>query len=271
MLKGLKASYIKYGITVNGEKIVSPRGVVVSPFLKPGNSKTGKSVYTYSNLPTNKTFETIYGAVKGTCPYNCAGCYATKGFYNFSNTKNALAVNTMLCYTELEFVEKAIRAQLDTLPGVDVRIHAAGDFFSKEYAEMWRGIVRDYPNNKFWTYTKAEYENIFDEFENANIVKSIIPGVGFNFGHIDYIFKAYTELVERGEKPYICRCTFDKSQHCEGCKGCINNKYVLFVEHSTEYVAENDEHFAAAREIVDKQTDASPEEIRAAITELLNK
>lgn len=269
MKKALKDSYKAYGIYTNGEKIVTPVGLV-SPLLKEGNTKTGKTVYTFSLLPTNKTFETVYGTIKGSCPCNCQGCYATKGNYNFPGVRSSMAANTVLCYEHLDFVEKAIRAQLDTLPGVDIRIHAAGDFFNKEYADMWRRIASDYANtNKFWTYTKAEYENTFSGLANANIVKSIIPGFGFNFGHIEYVLRAYVELVKRGETPYICRCTFDDAQHCEGCKGCINNKYVLFAEHSTEYKAAEDPLFSAALDIVNAQKDNTPAQISEMIRKIL--
>ncbi len=226
--KALATSYNKYGIAVSGDKIVSPIGLV-APLLKIGtNGKLGKTVASCSVLAGNKAYKTKFGEIPGTCGYNCPGCYAMQGKFNCPDVVNSNAVNTILAREYIDFFDRAIRAQLDTLPGVAVRLHAAGDFFSKEYADTWRAIVRDYPNNEFWTYTKAEYESAFDNLPNGNIVKSIIPNFGFNFGTIEYIFRAYLELVARGETPYICRCTFDKSQHCENCKGCINNKYVLF-------------------------------------------
>lgn len=255
-------------VTIDGARIVSPIGDIM-PVLKDGNTKTGKTVKTFSLLPTNKAFNTCFGTIPGTCPYHCEKCYATRGKYNCDNVINSNAINTILARDYMDFLDRAIRAQLDTLPGVDIRIHAAGDFFNKAYAEMWRGIVRDYPTNKFWTYTKTEYENTFAGLENGNIVKSLLPGIGFNFGHIEYVLRAYVELVARGETPYICRCTFDKNQHCENCKGCIDNLYVLFVEHSTEYKAEKDPLFPAACAIVDMQKDHTPQEIATEIEKIL--
>ena len=269
MKKALLENFKKYGIAVNGDNIYCPSvGVWCAVFLKEGNSKTGKKVYTFSILPTNQLFQTKYGIIPGTCPCHCSGCYATKGNYNFENVRNALAVNTLSAYKDLSFLDKAIRAQLDTLPGVDIRIHAAGDFFSKEYAEMWRGIVADYPNNKFWTYTKSEHADIFHDLENGNIVKSILPCGGFNFGHLDYILDKYAELTAMGEEPYICKCGFDPSQHCENCRGCIEHKYVLFAEHSTGYKAEKDPLFQAARDLVEKQKNYSCANIAEYIAEL---
>ena len=258
-------------ITADGARIVTPIGDIM-PVLKDGNGKTGKRVKTFSTLAGKKAYKTIYGACRGTCSGNCPGCYAMTGKFNCSNVVNSNAANTILARDYMDFIDRAIRAQLDTLPGVDIRIHAAGEFFNKKYAEMWRGIVRDYPNNNFWTYTKSEYEGTFDGLENGNIVKSIIDGVGFNYGDIAYLFRAYVELVARGEKPYICRCTFDKNQHCESCRGCINNKYVLFVKHSTpDYNAEKDPLFPDACRIVDLQKDHTPEEIAEEIIKILNR
>lgn len=267
--KALKASYNKYGIAVSGDKISTPAGMV-APLLKQGNTKTGKKVWTFSTLPTNKVFSTACGDICGTCPCNCTGCYATKGNYNFKTTRNSLAINTLLCRDHLDIVNKMIRAQLDTLPGVDIRIHAAGDFFGDEYANMWRDIVKDYPTNNFWTYTKvAKYESLFDDLPNGNIVKSIIPACGFNFGHIEYIAKAYIALVNAGATPYVCRCTFDDMQHCEGCRGCIEHKHVLFVEHSTEYKAKADPLFSVMSAIVDMQKNASPADIAARLADMI--
>lgn len=35
------------------------------------------------------------------------------------------------------------------------RIHESGDFYSQEYFDAWLGVIRKYPNVKFYAYTKA--------------------------------------------------------------------------------------------------------------------
>ena len=105
-----------------------------------------------------------------------------------------------------------------------------------------------------WTYTKVrEYESAFDDLKNANIVKSIIPHVGVNFGKCEYIINAYLALKARGESVYICKCGIDKKQHCEKCGVCAAYKYVLFVEHSTGYDATKDPLFHSLCELVNNQ------------------
>lgn len=253
-----KEIYSAYDIHYNNGKIIAPKFGFINPLLVNGNTKLGKGVWTFSTLPTNKDFHvTISGqayTVKGTCPCHCDGCYATKGNYNFSSVQNSLAVKTILCREYLDFVKCAIIAQIKAENIQLCRIHASGDFFSDEYISMWKEIVEACPECVFWSYTKnSKAENAFDGFQNCNIVKSIIPGFGFNFGKCGYILKVYKALQEIGKPVYICRCGVDKNQHCTNCKGCSKNEFVLFIEHSTGYNAESDELFPVLKALIDSQ------------------
>ena len=236
-----KAIYAKYGINYHDNKIDTPIGTMCE-LLKVGNAKTGKAVRTWS---MNQT----------TCPCHCKGCYGDNGCYRFASTILSLARNTELARNHLEFLERAIRAQLETFPdGTEIRIHALGDFFSADYLDMWRRIVRDYPQHVFWTYTKVQaFEDAFNEYGNANIVKSIVKGFGFNFGHCDYVIDMYKALKSVGANVHICRCGIDPSQHCAGCHKCSESEYVLFVEHSTDYVAEADPMYSDLVTLIESQ------------------
>lgn len=254
--------YKEYGIEfkkVNtSEKIYSDEFGWINPLLVNGNSKVGKGVWTWSTLPTNKMYNgTINGKdynIHGTCPCHCNGCYATKGCYNYQSTIDSMIKKTWLSINATDYVERAINAQIKADKIKIVRIHASGDFINVEYVDMWKRIIKSNPNTKFWTYTKrTEFENAFDSFDNANIVKSIIPNVGINFGHCDYIIKTYFDLKNAGIDCYICKCGIDKNQHCTNCKSCSIHKYVLFVEHSTEYKAENDPLFSVLKNLIESQ------------------
>lgn len=98
-----------------------------------------------------------------------------------------------------------------------------------------------------------KFENLFDKFKNANIVKSVIPGLGFNFGKCEYIINAYYTLLELGKSVYICKCGIGKEQHCEHCGVCATYDYVLFIEHSTGYKAEKDPYYDKLVEIINNQ------------------
>lgn len=250
--------YKAHGIGYKSGKIYHSEFGYISPLLCDGNTKVGKGVFTWSTLPTNKTYSgTINGkdySIKGTCPCHCKGCYATKGCYNYQSVIDSMIRKTWLAMNDMAFVENAINAQIIVDNIKIIRIHASGDFIDSAYVEMWRRIIRKNPSVKFWTYTKrVEFESAFDEFENANIVKSIIPNKGVNFGHCDYIIQTYFDLKNAGIDCYICKCGIDKNQHCTNCKSCSIHKYVLFVEHSTEYKAEDDPLYSVLADIIASQ------------------
>ena len=255
-----KEIYAKYGIEFKNDKIVSPVGNI-SELLKEGNTKTGKHVYTFSLLPgTGEYTIEINGkeiTEKGSCCCNCTGCYAKTGRYNCDNVVCSMAINTYLVNNHIEFVHNCIAAQLEYIGYGEIRIHAAGDFNTKDpdsYAAMWYDIAHNFNSFRFWTYTKvSKFESLFDSLKNANIVKSVIPGLGFNFGKCEYIINAYYTLKEMGKSVYICKCGIDKNQHCEKCGVCAAYDYVLFIEHSTGYNAEKDPLYAKLCEIVNNQ------------------
>lgn len=252
------AVYARFGIVYKNGKILAPEFGFIPELLVNGNEKIGSGVFHFSTLPTCKSFAVeINGkeyAVDGTCPCTCPGCYATKGNYNFKGVRASLAIRTILARDYLDFVRRAILAQIIADGVKMVRIHASGDFFNAEYLNMWHEIVKENPNTIFWTYTKnTKAETAFDDLPNANIVKSIIPNCGLNFGHCDYILNTYKKLMTAGESVYICRCGIDKNQHCVNCKGCATHKYVLFIEHSTEYKALNDPAFPELKTVIESQ------------------
>ena len=252
------AIYARFNIVYKNGKIYAPVFGWIPELLIDGNEKIGKGVFHISTLPTNQEFSVVINGVeyvvKGTCPCCCPGCYATKGNYNFKGVRTSLAIRTILARYHMDYVKRAIMAQL-IADGVKMcRIHASGDFFSADYIETWKVIIRNNPAVLFWTYTKnTTAEGAFDSFDNANIVKSIIPDCGLNFGHCDYILNTYRKLMTAGESVYICRCGIDKDQHCVNCKGCATHKYVLFIEHSTEYKAELDTAFPELKAVIESQ------------------
>lgn len=251
------AIYKEYGIEYKAGKILSPIGWI-SELMIDGNSKIGKGVFHFSTLPGTKKFTAnINGKdyqVKGTCICDCVGCYAMTGNYRFQSTINALAVRTIIAREYTDFCKRAILAQIKANDIKTVRIHASGDFFNFEYTAMWIEIVNACKDTLFWTYTKNKNaENAFSSFDNANIVKSVIPGIGLNFGHCDYIKSTFDKLKADNKSVYICRCGVDKNQHCTNCKGCATHDYVLFIEHSTSYKAAADPAFNELKNIIENQ------------------
>lgn len=232
-------------------KKINWNGKEINELLVNGNAKIGKNVYHFSTLPTCEN--------GGTCFCTCEGGYCTKGNYNFKSVKAALAGRTEVVRNDLEFFTAEIIREIRSHKIQYVRIHATGDFFSREYTNAWQTIAKECPKTVFWTYTKSfghgfdDALNALNSLPNVNIVESIVPGCGYNFGHCDYILDTYYKLISQGEKPYICKCGIDDTVHCNDCRKCSERKYVLFLEHSTGYKAENDPLFNAVADIVNNQ------------------
>ena len=253
--------YARYGIAYDTKtgKIYSPVFGWITPLLINGNDKLGRGVWAFSILPTNKWYHVDFGAgfimdILGTCPCHCNKCYATRGRNVFENVTQANARKTVFARMYTDFLYNAIVAQIQADKIKICRIHAAGDFCDLGYIRTWRKIVENCPETVFWTYTKNNIaENAFDDLTNINVVKSCIPGIGFNFGHCDYIIKAYNALKEAGKQVYICRCGIDKNQHCTNCHACSENEHVLFIEHSTEYRAQDDPLYPEIVKLINAQ------------------
>ena len=256
--------YREYGIEYfkagkNAWHINTPIGHI-PPVLVDGNDKIGKGVFHFSTLPGDLIYcvtlangETV--EMRGTCAGTCAGGYCVNGHYKRrQSVKNSLANKTELAREHMDFLKRAILAQIKADNIKFVRIHVTGDFFSRAYLNTWIEIIKANPDTTFWTYTKeTAAENAFDSLPNANIVKSNIPEIGYNFGRAKYIIDIYNFLKGIGKPVYICRCGMDPNQHCTNCKGCAKSEYVLFLEHGTDYNAAVDPDFPALCKLIESQ------------------
>lgn len=271
----LAEKYAMYGITYKNGKILSPFGTWISLLIPVGtNTKVG-AAGTWSMFHGNETHNisdfgektqavmTAAGVdeIQGTCPFHCKDCYCDAGRYNFDANKASAILKALLARMFPEFVEKAIIAQIKIDGIKQCRIHAQGDFFSKEYCNMWVNIANACDDVTFWTYTKFEYAlKVFESVKNISIVPSITP-VGLNFGTCAELLKMHSELTAAGYRVHICACGTEFEKHCSDCKtGCkaIGKEcdYVLFIKHSTRgYKAgeKDPAEFAAVKDIIKNQ------------------
>lgn len=244
-----KTIYNAYGIEYKNGKILTPDGWT-APLLKKGNSKTGKSVFTYSQLAGREIWGTKYGPVCGTCAGACEHCYACTGFYQMQSVKNALALNTIITRCDLDFKKRAVIAQIKADNIQVIRIHAAGDFDSIADVNIWRDIANACPGSLFWTYTKRTWTEIgeLNKLPNINIVPSIISG-RVNFGTCSDLL----ELKSACPGAYVCPCGFTET-HCENCKACATKENVIFLLHSApDYNGQDDPLYNDLLEIVNSQ------------------
>ena len=233
--------YNKYGINYNSksQKIDTPCGLS-RELLRKGNKKIGKHVYQWS-----MTTET--------CACKCKDCYGVHAVHAVH-----LGVVVDLGQFPADFIAAGDHqcmvqhAGFRLGEGSIAGIHVVGDFFAKAYVDTWREIIKKFPNLIFWTYTKTKYANAFDDLPNANIVKSLVNGK-LNFGKCEHVLALYDELTKAGKSVHICKCGVDENQHCEGCHKCSISEFVLFLEHSTAYKAEEDPLYKEFTDVVNNQ------------------
>lgn len=253
-MKTRKDIFKDFGIEYDSkaEKILAPWNEYIPLPLKNRNSKVGSKAWAFSMTHGNETFKVsdfgyrtqavmnsaCISEIAGSCACHCDHCYCDSGCYNFDSTKASNMINLILARFYLDFLKRAILAQIKAYKITQIRIHASGDFLSDDYINMWKEIVIECASVIFWTYTKVEKAlNAFQNLNNLSIVPSNTP-VGINFGKCADLLKKYNELTEKGYKVHICACGTKYEKHCcdctTGCKAIGNGiDFVLFILHST--------------------------------------
>lgn len=135
-----------------------------------GNTKLGRSIYTFSTLPgdadhmlRSKTGELLCD-IPGTCTGNCDacfahGCYAVNCARRYAATViPAWARNTLLMRERkaIPQINALITAKEARRPGSvrTFRINVSGEIQSLEELEAWDDLARKHPGTQFGLYTK---------------------------------------------------------------------------------------------------------------------
>lgn len=119
----------------------------VFPSLTLGNHKLGKAIHAWSITPGK-----AHSCVGETAA--CSGnCYAKHGFFIMPNVAAAHAANLALSKSA-DFVRK-MRAAIFLNHARTIRIHVAGDFYSRTYVDKWFAICRALPDRRFFAYTRS--------------------------------------------------------------------------------------------------------------------
>lgn len=137
--------------------------------LLSSNSKLKKDKIFNFTLPAYKSSTGLI-----TCPNAAAciaNCYARQGAYVFPVVKAKHERNLATSLTD-DFISLMINDVVKSKAKI-IRIHDAGDFYSREYAHKWLKIAESMPNVLFYAYTKS-----WDFFpsklpENFRLVQSI--------------------------------------------------------------------------------------------------
>lgn len=194
--------------------------------LKAGNSKLGKDVFDFSLPPIDSCPDSV----------SCAkDCYAVRYYKQYPAVKKFYDGNFKLVLADLDAFKKLVINQVkkrNSNPRAKkiktIRIHASGDFFSRDYLNAWLDICNELKEVQFFAYTKA-FSKIDATPGNLNIINSWVEVDGIkylNFGEYEQIKQLNKRL-----NGLICPVTIGKKIDCSTCKYCFTRNKVLFVAH----------------------------------------
>jgi hypothetical protein len=141
-----------------------------------------------------------------------------------------------------EFVKESDKRGADKI----FRIHWDGDFFSGQYVAAWARVIRDFPDVKFWAYTRVASAASFlhsQKLSNLSLYFSgdrdnvetarFLAGKGINIAYVDTTFDE-----GKAQFPAAVRCPENngaieristKGSACARCGLCVDGrKSVLF-------------------------------------------
>ena len=194
----------------------------MTPKLSNSNKKLGKNVVSFS-LHTDSCLAFL--------DKKCKGCYAVKIERRWQTCSNAWKHNLEASKLD-SFVPFMIALlQVELLKGKNVcRVHVAGDFYSREYADKWRDIAKALPDMTFYAYTKHPDVCLhLNKLDNFIVHNSIALDGGLNYGDHDRIAEltqlGYTVCPDTLTKGYGHRCM-------NTCKKCLDKSFrPCFLKH----------------------------------------
>ena len=146
------------------------------------------------------------------------GCYAMKAWKQYANVRKAWDENSTLAESDIPALETFFDLYFSAMSAPRFfRIHVAGDFVSRPYAEMWARVAEKHPGTRFLAFTK-QWENVRGVVfpENFSLVLSGWPGTEIPGDLSAQYAKAY--CVDTPEE--IPEDGFHCPGSCENCGAC---------------------------------------------------
>lgn len=150
------------------------------------------------------------------------GCYARKLERLRPTVHAAYMRNYNDCREKLSFVESVLNDYFDGLNAPRVfRLHVSGDFFSKEYFEMWLRVIESHPGTRFLAFTK-QYSIVLPYLDklpkNFSLIWSAWPGVPIPRGVIGVLPIAW---MQDGTETRVPDTAIQCGGGCDTCGKCL--------------------------------------------------
>lgn len=208
-------------------------------FIKAYTDRRASGNYYFHEPRVNDKLNSIYAfnmAPLVTCtPEACRtcgkeGCYAIKNMlchgYDIENNNclKAYIDNALMARYRLDELEKALRkwfSKKRRKPIRFFRIHGSGDFVTREYAEMWLRIAKDYPTIKFLAFTK-QWDVVRDvHFHYVANFELVLSGwTGITIPEDLKRYYKVADCVEPGCEPPVG--AYECPGQCDTCGMCWN-------------------------------------------------
>jgi hypothetical protein len=119
-------------------------------------------------------------------------------------------------------------------PNFCVRLHGLGDFYSVEYVELWRMLLKRHSGLHVYGYTARQDDDI------ADALRSLAAEVGWSrfamrFSNAPTTRRSTVTIEHVGQKPddaIVCPEQIGKTESCTTCALCwATEKRIAFVQH----------------------------------------
>lgn len=235
-------------------------------FCKSGNTKLGKTMWTFSKTYSDQAFyvESFKGYITGSCIGYCDGCrkacYVAKS-YRYGSVIKGHAINTCGMRYDFEKLCADLRGQLARACKANkapeyVRIDQSGELMSaEEFNLLWCALAEEFPNVKFYVYTKA-YDIVIPALlagrvpGNLTVLISVwheygirefftvahLPNVkAFVYDDKQFDYSVYGLARQTECKAYDEKGKLDHNVTCDKCQKCMNrlscHKVIFCNEH----------------------------------------
>lgn len=151
------------------------------------------------------------------------GCYGKAMEARLANVRNSYAENFAMVLEDLHGSREYLNWYFDSPNAPRLfRIHVVGDFFSREYFQMWIDVIKAHPDTKFMAFTKQfdviRLWVVADNIpENLTLIASAWPGVNLPEWVVEKMPVAW---MDDGNETRIPEAAYPCDGDCSGgCKG----------------------------------------------------
>lgn len=167
---------------------------------------------------------------RATCPTSCEhwrSCYG-----------NAMPFAKRVDHRDPAFLP-ALAEEIDMLmrkrwPGVLIRLHALGDFYSVEYVDFWRDMLVKHPRLSVFGYTARQFETPIGE-RVARLHAWFSRRWAVRYSNGPHSLSATVSIKTEADCPanaFVCPEQTGKTRCCATCAACWSTtKNVAFLEH----------------------------------------